>query len=220
MEKVFLCIGAGPGIGLATAMKFAGEGFRVFLGARNMERLTQLAEEIKAATGKSAEIVQIDAGDYRQFAELKNRIGEVDVLHFNAAIVHAQTLTEATYQDIEKDIAVGIGGGLYAIKTFAPAMLAKKAGTILLTGGILALHPLPEYLALGVAKAGIRNMTEALFGDFRKNNVHIASVTVAAAIAPHSKEASEVAEIFWNLYSQKQEEWTWNADYVKPSKND
>ncbi len=219
MEKNFLCIGAGPGIGLATAMKFAREGFRVILGARNLERLSQLAEEIKSAAGIGAETVQIDAGDYQQFVELKNRIGSVGVLHFNAAIVHAQSLAEATYQDIEKDIAVGIGGALYAIKTFAPAMLARKAGTILLTGGILALHPLPQYLALGVAKAGIRNMTEALFGDFRNNHVHIASVTVAEAVAPHSKEANEVAEIFWNLYSQKQEEWTWNEDYVKSSKN-
>lgn len=34
MEKTFLCLGAGPGMGLATAMKFASEGFRVVLGAR------------------------------------------------------------------------------------------------------------------------------------------------------------------------------------------
>jgi len=219
MDKVFLCIGAGPGIGLATAMKFAQQGFRVVLGARNLERLGQLAEEIKNATGNSVEIAQIDAGDFQQFVELKKRIGDVDALHFNAAIVHAQTLIEATYQDIGQDIAVGISGALYALKTFAPAMLARKSGTILLTGGILALHPLPQYLALGVAKAGIRNMTEALFGDFRKNNVHIASVTVAEAVAPHSEESREVAEIFWKLYLQKREEWSWNEDYVKSSGN-
>lgn len=216
MERVFLCIGAGPGIGLATAMKFAREGFRVALCARNQDRLEQLALEIKKETGQLAETVRMDAGDFQQFPELKKRLGDVDVLHYNAAIVHAQTLEQASYADLREDIAVGVSGALYAIKTFAPAMLARRTGAILLTGGALALHPLPQYLALGIAKAGIRNMAEALFADFRKNDVHIASVTVAAAVAPNSREAQEVSEIFWKLYGQAPAEWSWNVDYVKP----
>lgn len=216
MERVFLCIGAGPGIGLATAMKFAREGFRVALCARNQDRLEQLALEIKKDTGQLAETVRMDAGDFQQFPELKKQLGDVDVLHYNAAIVHAQTLEQASYADLREDIAVGVSGALYAIKTFAPAMLARRTGAILLTGGALALHPSPQYLALGIAKAGIRNMAEALFADFRKNDVHIASVTVAAAVAPNSREAQEVAEIFWKLYSQAPAEWSWNVDYVKP----
>lgn len=157
----------------------------------------------------------MDVGDYTQVRALKDKIGEVSVLHFNAAIIHAKTLAQEEPANISEDINVGITGALYALKTFAPDMLAKKAGTILLTGGILALHPLPEYLTLGIAKAGIRNMAEALFDDFKKANVHVATVTVGTAVAPHSAEAAEVAELFWKLHSQPRESWTWNEDSPK-----
>lgn len=215
MAKSFLCLGAGPGIGLATAMKFGREGFRIVLGARNRQRLSELATKIKAETGQPVETACVDVGDYAQVRDLKNNIGDVDVLHFNAAIVHSSTLLEEDYANIEEDIRVGISGGLYAIKTFAPAMLAKKSGAILLTGGVLALKPVPEYITLGIAKAGIRNMTETLFEDFRQNNIHIANITVSAAVAPNSIEAAEIAELFWKIYRQPKESWTWNEDYQK-----
>lgn len=215
MEKTFLCLGAGPGIGLATAMKFGSEGFRIVLGARNRERLAELAAKISNETGKPVETAVIDVSNYDQLVDLKNRVGEVDVLHFNATIIHSKTLLEEDYADIGEDIAVGISGAIYAIKTFAPVMFAKKSGAILLTGGVLALKPLPEYITLGIAKAGIRNMTEALFDDFRQNNVHIANITVAASVAPYSIEASDIAELFWKIYRQPREIWTWNEDYQK-----
>ena len=65
MEKTFLCLGAGPGMGLATAMKFATEGFRVVLGARNEGRLAGLASEITSKTGRPVETARVDAGDHR-----------------------------------------------------------------------------------------------------------------------------------------------------------
>lgn len=215
MAKSFLCIGAGPGIGLATAIQFAREGYRPVIVARNRGKLEQLASEIASSTGRIAEIVEADAGEQKQIIELAKRFPDIDVLHYNAAIVHGQTLGQADYHDIYDDIQTGITGALYALKAFSPAMLTKQAGTILLTGGILALHPIPEYLVLGVAKAAIRNMTEALFHDFAEKNVHIANITVSAAVAPGSHEAAEVANMFWDIHSQPKNKWTWNEEYVK-----
>ncbi|WP_165064384.1 SDR family NAD(P)-dependent oxidoreductase [Desulfovibrio sp. ZJ200] len=209
MKKIFLSIGTGPGIGLSTAIRFAKEGFHPVLTARNPERLRGLADEVRQATGQEAEAVRLDAGDHRQLVALAERYAIVDVLHYNAAIVHGQSLSQAEYANLAEDVLVGITGCLYALKAFAPAMLARKAGTILLTGGRLALRPAPEYRALGVAKAGIRNMTEALFADFAKQNVHIASVNVTKAVFPRSPEAAHVAELNWKLHSQPQGQWTW-----------
>lgn len=214
MGKAFLCLGAGPGIGMATAMKFAQQGYRVTLAARSRERLERLAAEITEKTGQEAGIVQTDAGDWRRMRELGEALGAVDVVHFNAAIVRGQTLEEAGYASLHEDIAVGVAGALYAIKSFATGMLARKSGTFLLTGGILALNPAPQYLALGVAKAGIRNMTEALFDTFRQDNVHIATVTVGVPVAPRSREASAIADIFWDIHCQTRDQWTWEETYV------
>lgn len=209
MEKTFLSIGTGPGIGLSTAILFAREGYRPVLACRTATNLAKLAENVRRATGVDAETLVLDAGDMTQMAALRHRLAErVHVLHYNAAIVHAESLAAATLTSLELDIRVGITGALAAIKTFAPVMLERKYGSILLTGGMLAYTPNSQYLALGVAKAGISNMAHALFGEFSAKNVHIACVNVTRAVAPGSPEAEEVARAFWRMHSQPYAQWT------------
>ncbi len=216
MKSTFLSIGTGPGIGLNTAIRFAKEGFHPVLAARNPDRLKLLADELRQATGQEADVVKLDAGDPGQIMRLAERYAsEVGVLHYNATIVHSQSLAEADYSDLAGDVRVGITGCLYALKAFAPTMLACQAGTILLTGGSLSLHPVPEYLALGVAKAGIRNITEALFRNFAEQSAHIANITVSSAIAPRSPEAEAVADLFWKIHCQPKSQWTWDEVYSK-----
>lgn len=221
MSPLFLSIGTGPGIGLQTAIRFAREGFHPVLAARRPDRLAPLAEELRRSTGREADVLAVDAADPAQIMALAERYGmercgqAVGVVHYNAAIVHGQSLAEADYRDLDQDIRTGISGALYTLKAFAPAMLARREGTLLLTGGVLALHPFAEYLTLGIAKAGIRNMTEALFEGFAGRNVHIATVTVSSAIAPRSPEAAAVADLFWSLHSQPKARWTWEEVYSK-----
>lgn len=213
MAKTFLCLGAGPGIGLSAAIKFAKENYEAILVSRNTKRLEALTEEFRARTGKNVRTLAADVGNAEQMEALAKKLPPIDVALFNAAIIHAQTLEEADYATLKNDIQTGITGALYALKTFAPAMLQRESGAFLLTGGMLANAPLPHYPTLGIAKAGIKNMTQALFEAFRKKNVHIASVTVCAAIAPNSREAEDVAELYWNLCSQPVSEWTWELEY-------
>jgi hypothetical protein len=84
----------------------------------------------------------------------------------------------------------------------------------LLTGGGFALEPNPEYLSLGIGKAGIRAMAHGLFGSFQEKGIHVATVTVAAVVAPGSKNAEAVAEHFWQLYSEPKGSWTAEVKYV------
>ena len=65
----------------------------------------------------------------------------------------------------------------------------------------------------GIGKAGIRNLTLALFDSFKDRGVHIATVTVAAFVDPESREATDVAEAFWNLHNQPRESWTAEVRY-------
>lgn len=213
MSKTFLCLGAGLGIGLSTTARFAMENFNVILVSRNAERQKNLAEIFKAQTGKTAKIFVSDVSEAHQLKQLAAELPDIDVVHFNAAIIHSQTLEDADYVNLNNDIQVGITGALFALKTFAPPMLQRHSGAFLLTGGMLANNPLSQYLTLGVAKAGIKNMTQALFNVFKEKNVHIATVTVSASIAPKSQESNEVAELFWNLYRQPVNEWTWEEEY-------
>ncbi|MGY8661381.1 SDR family NAD(P)-dependent oxidoreductase [Bradyrhizobium sp. UFLA05-109] len=214
--KTFLSIGAGPGMGLATAERFAKEGFQVVLAARNVAKAQELAERL-VKKGYRANARKVDAGDPRSVAELVAEVekqhGSIDVLHYNAASARKATLSEQPRESFHSDLAVNIGGALVAAQAVAPKMEKQRSGAILLTGGGFALAPSPDYLSISIGKAGIRALAHGLFEPFREKGIHVATVTVCTFVSPDSQEASSVAEHFWRLYSQPKDSWTVEASY-------
>jgi short-subunit dehydrogenase len=214
--KTFLSIGTGPGMGFATAERFAKEGFQLILAARNAAKTEELAGKLKSK-GYNAEVRTVDASDLNSVAklvaEVEKQHGSIDVLHYNAASMRKAALTEQPRDTFNGDLAVNIGGALAAAQAATPKMEEHKSGAILLTGGALALAPSPDYLSLSIGKAGIRALALGLFEPFRKKGIHVATVTVATLVSPDSKEAASVAEHFWRLYSQPKDAWTAEAHY-------
>ncbi|HRO48539.1 MAG TPA: SDR family NAD(P)-dependent oxidoreductase [Hyphomicrobium sp.] len=214
--KTFLSIGSGPGMGLATAERFAKEGFRIILSARNTSRIGQLADQLKAK-GYDAEVRTVDTSDPASVAalvaEVEKQFGQIDVLHYNAASMRKATLGEQPRETLNSDLAVNIGGAQVAAQAVAPKMLERGSGSILLTGGGFALQPSADYLSLSIGKAGIRALAQALFEPFKAKGVHVATVTVATFVDPGSKNAEAVAEQFWQLHSQPKGEWTAETIY-------
>src|SRR5215468_1155652 len=86
--KTFLSIGAGPGMGFATAERFAIEGFQVVLAARSVARTQELAERL-ISNGCRASVREVDASDPESVtdlvADIQQQHGAIDVLHYNAA---------------------------------------------------------------------------------------------------------------------------------------
>jgi short-subunit dehydrogenase len=215
--KTFLSIGSGPGMGLATAERFAKEGFRVVLSARKLNKVQELAAPLRAK-GCDVAVETVDASDPSSVASLidkvENEVGAIDVLHYNAASMRKATLGEQPRDTFNEDLAVNIGGALVAAQAAAPKMFERKSGTILLTGGGFALQPHPDYLSLSIGKAGVRALAQGLFESFKEKNVHIATVTVAGFVTAGSKDAAAVAEQFWQLHSQPKNSWTVESTYT------
>ncbi|MDQ8697099.1 SDR family NAD(P)-dependent oxidoreductase [Hyphomicrobium sp. LHD-15] len=215
--KTFLSIGSGPGMGLATAKRFAKEGFHVILSARNEAKTKALADQLKSQ-GYKVSVRTVDTADPASVAALVTNVerefGTIDVLHYNAASMRKATLDEQALDSFNSDLAVNIGGAQAAAKSGAPKMIERGAGTILLTGGGFGLYPHPDYLSLSIGKAGIRALAQGLFESFKQKGVHIATVTVAGFVDPGSQHADAVAEQFWQLHSQRKEAWTVEATYT------
>ena len=214
--KTFLSIGSGPGIGAATAERFAREGYRIVLSSRSTEKLAERAGQL-AAKGYQVETRAVDAGDLASVTalvrEVEAQFGAIDVLHFNAASMRAATIEQQDAATFVPDMTVNIGAALVAVQEASRGMLARRSGTILLTGGGFALAPSADYLSLSIGKAGIRAIAHALFAPFRDRNVHIGSVTVATLVAAESKEAQGVADAFWNLHDASPENWVAEVGY-------
>jgi len=214
--KNFLSIGTGPGMGYETAARFAREGFRIILSARDAEKGEELLRKLRNE-GFSVEYRRVDASSAENIAELMSAVqkefGDIDVVHYNAAAMRQNTIDAQPAESFNDDLAVNIGGALDATKAAAAEMSKRKNGTILLTGGGFALAPHPEFLSLSIGKAGIRALVLGLFEPLKKDHVHIATVTVSASVAPDSKEAKDVGELFWQLHNQPVDEWTSEASY-------
>jgi NAD(P)-dependent dehydrogenase (short-subunit alcohol dehydrogenase family) len=213
----FLSIGSGPGMGFATAERFAKEGFHVVLSARNEAKTNELADRLKAK-GYKADVRTVDTSDPASVAALianvEKEFGAIDVLHYNAASMRKATITEQPAETFNSDLAVNSGGALAAIQAAAPKMIERKSGSVLLTGGGFALQPYPDYLSLSIGKAGIRALAQGLFESFKEKGVHVATVTVAGFVDPGTKETEAVAEQFWLLHNQPKSSWTMETTYT------
>jgi short-subunit dehydrogenase len=202
MRKLFIGIGVGPGLGASTAERFAQEGFDILLTARNKNRVLELADAIAKKTGVKATALELDASNLKGIADFTEEYGSsADVVHFNAAGMSSPVL--------QSDLRVNITSPLVTIKGFTSHLAKKGQGTILLTGGALAMYPSADYLTVSIGKAGIRAMTEALFPQLAKSGIHIATVTVAKSVSPGSSDAKQVADEFWNLHNQPRDKWAW-----------
>jgi NAD(P)-dependent dehydrogenase (short-subunit alcohol dehydrogenase family) len=215
--KTFLSIGAGPGMGLETAERFAKEGFHIILSARNGNKTKELADRLRAK-GYGVDVRSVDAGEAKSVASLVTEVerdfGGIDVLHYNAASMRKATIADQPADTFNSDLAVNIGGAQAAIRAAAPRMISRGSGSILLTGGGFALFPHPDYLSLSIGKAGIRALALGSFDSLKEKGIHVATVTVAGFVDPGTKAASDVAEEFWKLHSQPKDAWTVETTYT------
>jgi NADP-dependent 3-hydroxy acid dehydrogenase YdfG len=215
MAKSLLIIGAGPGIGAATAERFGREGWRVVLAARNAERLDALADPMKR-NGLDIETRHVDAADPASvravIAQTDKDLSGLDTVHYNAAVLRQSSLFDLDDADVTTDLAVNISGALAAVRA-THEVVDGRGGTVLLTGGGLALNPNPDYVTLGLGKVAIRWLAEGLFERLAAADIHIASVTVNRIIAPGSPDASGVADSFWALQTQSRDRWSWEHPY-------
>ncbi|MCS5772771.1 SDR family oxidoreductase [Klebsiella variicola subsp. variicola] len=114
---------------MATASRFAGEGFRVVLSSRSKSNVAAQADQLRAA-GFAAEGRVADASDITSIAELIREVevetGGVDVLHFNAAAMHDGNLETQSVAGFIQDLTTNIGAVYAAIKAVTPRMAAWR----------------------------------------------------------------------------------------------
>ncbi len=213
--STYLLIGAGPGIGLATARRFAAQGYRVVLAARNIERLQRFVAQLQRE-GHTAAAERVDASNPTAVAALVQRIGsDLSVLHYNAGILHynslgeiqARSLESESVESIISDTQINLVSAMAAARAAVPLFADRAGVSILFTGGGFGIQPTGDFLTLSVGKAGIRATALALFEPLRRRGIHVGTVTVSRLVGPDSTEALEVANAFWELHTQSPEAW-------------
>jgi NADP-dependent 3-hydroxy acid dehydrogenase YdfG len=149
--------GASSGIGAATAERLAAEGFSVVLGARRLDRLTELADRI------SGRALPLDVTDPASVEAFSAQLDRVDVLVNNAGgAFDAKPVAEADVDSWQRAFDVNVLGTVRMTKALLPVLLASGAGDVVFVGSTAGLISYEGGASYTAAKHGVHTMAETL----------------------------------------------------------
>ena len=207
-------VGAGPGMGLAIARAFGSRGFDVALVARNQTKLDGLVDQL-AAEGITAAAFPADVLDHDALTQaLKNaatRFGGIDVLEYSPAgsiaTAALTTPSQTTPDDVRREMDFNLYGAITATRAVLPAMREAGAGTLLYSGGVGSIDPLPMLGNVNAAQAALRNWVINLHKELAGTGVQAAHVAIGVWIgtdgppgAP-TATADQIAPVYWDLHT-------------------
>ncbi|HLC70808.1 MAG TPA: SDR family NAD(P)-dependent oxidoreductase [Candidatus Nanoarchaeia archaeon] len=206
--KMTLCtiVGMGPGIGYALARRFGREGLEIGMIARNEEHLQHYELSLWEARISSS-YAAADAGDTANLQLALQKLGNPQVLIYNAAVVGKSTAEKIDAEKLRSDLQVNVGGALVAVQQVLPSML-DKGGSLLFTGGSFAHVPNPNYFSLSIGKAALWNMAMCLAREYEPRGIHVGIVSVYGKVARGTRyDPDLIAQEFWKLHMQPRDKW-------------
>jgi NAD(P)-dependent dehydrogenase (short-subunit alcohol dehydrogenase family) len=163
--RIAIVTGASSGIGAATALELARAGYHVALGARRVERLREVADQIEAAGGRAfahfLDVAQPESID-AFYAAAETALGPIELLVNNAGMSILNLLPDAKVEDLRAELEVNLLGPMLLCRRAIPGMLARRRGDLVFVGSENAVRPRPFQAAYTAAKAGIEGLARVL----------------------------------------------------------
>jgi NAD(P)-dependent dehydrogenase (short-subunit alcohol dehydrogenase family) len=163
--KVVLVTGAASGIGRSAALLLAREGARIAAADLQDERGATLLKELRGS-GCDAEYYHHDVtreDDWRTVvAAVRARFGRLDVLVNNAGIGLSSPVTEMSFEDWKRQVAVNLDGVFLGVKHALPLMRAGGGGSIINVSSIAGIKASPNVSGYCATKGGVRLFTKSV----------------------------------------------------------
>lgn len=178
--KTVLVTGASSGIGAHLARVASAAGARVVLGARRVERLQQLAQEI-GEVGGQALAVALDVTDRDSvetaFDAAEAAFGVVDVVLNNAGIGNGQRVLEVSEADWRAMLSTNLDG-VWRVAQCAAQRLAKaqRPGRIVNIASMLGLRVGTGYSHYCAAKAGVVQLSKSLALELARYQIRVNAI--------------------------------------------
>jgi NAD(P)-dependent dehydrogenase (short-subunit alcohol dehydrogenase family) len=194
-----LLIGAGPGVGASVIRRFGREGFRSTLIARS-ETLERLATELRS-DGLGIEAISLDIADLDGYRAALDRIfrapGAPGIIVYNAALPDPGEILDTSVERLRTAYDVDVIGAVVAAQVAIPVLRTAGAGTLLVTSGGFADHPVPGLATLSMGKAALRSAATLIAAGVRENGIHAATITIAGSVVRGTAfDPDNIAELF------------------------
>ena len=183
--EVALVTGASSGLGVRFAKLLASQGAKVALAARRVDRLEELADEIRDAGGDALP-VEMDATDANQLvaavSKAEEALGTVTILVNNAGIPDAQRAHKMDIELIDRVLDINVRAPFVLSCEVARRLIAaEKPGRIVNIASSAAYNYSGNGAALySVSKAAVVRITEMLAVEWSRNNINVNAIAPGA----------------------------------------
>lgn len=226
-KKTILVTGSSRGIGRAIALKFAREGWHIFLNCHtSLSELANVQAEILALPGGSCDLLPGDISDPAAvkllFEQIYQQTPHLDVLVNNAGLAHIGLLSEMTDLEWNRIIQTNLSSVFYCSRAAIPPMVSRKEGRIINISSMWGSSGASCEAAYSAAKAGVHGLTQALAKELAPSNIAVNAIACGVIDTAMNKQfadeeksqlseaipcgrfgtAEEVAQLTWDLANQ------------------
>ena len=186
--RVAVVTGAGRGIGRAYARLLATRGARVVVNDLDAEPATAVAQEIEAGIADTSDVSTVDGAEALIGVALEH-FGRIDVLINNAGIMRWAGLPEADADNLERHLAVHVGGSFHTTRAAWPHFVEQGYGRIVMTTSA-GVFGLPSNLGYATAKGAVIGLTRSLATAGARHGIAVNLIAPAA----HTRMASRTGD--------------------------
>ncbi|MDS9467486.1 SDR family oxidoreductase [Paracoccus sp. MBLB3053] len=182
--KVVIITGASSGIGEATAKLLASKGAKVVLGARRIDRLDAMVDEITKAGGEAAcQVMDVTkTADNEAIVMLaKEKFGKVDAIFLNAGLMPASPVSALKTDEWDEMVDVNIKGVLNGVAAVMPSFTEQKSGHVIATSSVAGLKAYPGNGVYCGTKWFVRSFMEVLRMESATEGTNIRTATIYPA---------------------------------------
>ena len=232
-----LGVGAAAGVGAAVARKFTGAGYHVMIAGRTLEKLDATAADIRAVRGSVESIVAdvtSQEDQHRVFDRVKQRNQPLAAVIYNAGSNLPIKFSDLSPEQFEDFWRIGCFGAFLTSRLALPLLSGQGKGSLFFTGASASLRGRPNFAHFAVAKAGLRNLAQALAREYGPQGIHVAHVIIDGVVNGDivrgrfadyldslgddgALDPDAVAEAFLSLHDQPITAWTHELD-LRPYK--
>ncbi|MEE8558003.1 MAG: SDR family NAD(P)-dependent oxidoreductase [Myxococcota bacterium] len=226
-SRVCVVAGVGPGNGASFSRRFAREGYRVAMLARNADRLRELEAQIPESVGYA-----LDVGDpvavEQTFERIRSDLGPVNVLLHNAGGGRFSAFMDTTPEVFEESWRTNTLSLLLCGQAVVPDMLNRGGGAIVVTGATASVRGGGNFAGFAPAKAGQRILAQSMARSLGPQGIHVAYVIVDGVIdMPRTRgffadrpddfflRPDAIADTIYYVAHQDRSAWTHEVD-VRP----
>lgn len=191
--KTVLITGGTDGLGRATALLLAEQGYRVFATGRNAERraaLDAVARERKLPLETLEMDVCDDASVNSAVGEVERRAGPVDALINSAGVAVIAAMEEISQRDLHLQFETNLFGTVRVVQRVLPEMRKRRRGRIINMSSVGGVVANPLFGPYSGTKFAIEAVSDALRLELRSFGIHV--VVIQPGYIPSGMESASV----------------------------